>query len=698
MNEGKNEFPIVEPLSEATKQTLKPLKLENRDALLIGTTEDGEHFTVEIIACDVVPFGPLTERMQERVLSGARRYTTATKIYIIQNPHYAVGWNARKWVRSLVETKFLTREKWMTAATDYIALMIHHCWPKKRLIFLDETAELLYCFLLKRFFSQSVRANLQAEFKLNEVVPEMPKDYIRHEKLPLSDYQEVALMMSLGQEATGLFMEQGTGKTPICIARVCLEAERHYKKTGKMLRVLIVVPRQVRGNWSNEFERFATVAGKITVIRGSKLKRTRLLTYAMKEEEDCFFSAIVASYDSVASDVEILEKVMWDLIICDESHKFKSSKTHRFKSLRRLRDRSKRRCILTGTPIGNTMMDLWAQFEFLGKGLSGFQAFDNFKKFHGKYETSYTGKETSVQKLSGVTNIPLIQERLSRITFSITKKEAKLNLPDKVYDTWEVDLTPQQTLYYRKLRDDLIIQLQSEKITADHILTKLLRLAQVCSGHIKIDNILDPETKVLLRRGNVRQIPGGNPKIDAVVEMLRDPERDPREKKVIWCCFREDIRAICERLDTESIVCGHYYGSTSDKMREENLYRFNNDSEFRVLVANPASAGEGLNLLGYDPHRNGDLDNEGYCGHEIFFSQDWSYIHRVQAEARAHRRGTRYPVRITDLVVPTVDDDTSVDQKIRDRVSGKKAHAASIQDISSILQDVLGMDLRSLMR
>ena len=95
-------------------------------------------------------------------------------------------------------------------------------------------------------------------------------------------------------------------------------------------------------------------------------------------------------------------------------------------------------------------------------------------------------------------------------------------------------------------------------------------------------------------------------------------------------------------------------------------------------MGNPSSGGTGLNILGYDPTEPDKY--ETYTDTEIFFSTDWNAAKRSQAEDRAHRRGTRMPVRIIDLVVPG-----TIDEEIRARVAGKVQTAVMIQDVKEIL-------------
>lgn len=691
---SNSQFPIIGQLSEATKQELKPLQLGSHDYLEIWMDESNSSFEMRVLACRPWRSG------DEAIQTDQTTHTTVTGDKIVDYGSRG-SWVARQFFRRFPESRFIGAkdynrpEDWWVGGTDFSVLIIHHSWPRDRIVFRGPTSHALYHFLLRRFLSQTARAQLQAEFKLNGVTPELPADYEDHPERPLADYQKVALAMCLGQEATGLFMDRGTGKTPTSIARVCLEAKRTRQgKMGpaRMMRVLVVCPNQVRRNWQREFGRFAVTPGKVTIIRGGQFYRIRLLTDAMKDEADCAFSACIIGYDTLPRDIEFFEKVPWDLIITDESHYFKSQGTRRFKTLKRLREFSGRRMELTGTPIGNTIMDLYSQLEFLGEGLSGFTSFKSYIKFHGKFAKDMVASDNGRMKLEGIKNVPLMQERLSRLTFSIDRDEAGLKLPPKVPLTFEVNMTPKQFDFYKKLATQLAIEIkadmergQDRTLTAEHILTKLLRLQQICSGFITWDEIQDPDSGDVIQERKTEQIEATNPKIDAIVSHYFDPQRDPNSKMVIWCCFVEDIRAISQRLSIEGIRHGTYYGATPDKEREALEEGFNKDPELKVLICNPQTAGEGLNLHGYDVDNPDDAPT--YCGDVIFYSMNWSYIQWAQAQDRAHRRGTRMPVNIIDLMVPG-----TIDEEIRDRVRNKEASALSIQDINRILETVLDFE------
>ena len=691
---------LIEPLCKATGNVLKPLNLLDSDYLQIGISDDRKAFVVEGMrgrAVDVLQYHELSAEEKQRV------HVTCDGGRVLQLSG-GVSWRLESWLtHGFPESDGRPYSYRRIACTDYSVLLIHHRFPRERMIFKSDEARTRYEYLLLRFMLQNERAKTQAEFKLNGTVPEMPADFVDSESLPLSGYQKTAVSMGLQQEATALFMRPGTGKTAVCIKRVDIEAKR--QRAGKlangeerMYRVLVVCPRQVRLNWQIEFSRFATTPGKVTVMRGAKMRRMNLLTQAMMDSEECAFTAVVVSYDTLAQDISLYEACDWDLVISDESHYFKSTSTKRWAAMKRLRDNSDKRMILTGTPIANTLFDIYSQLEFLAEGMSGFSNFKAFRNFHAQFEErGQTATGGSYQAIANYINIPLFQERLARLSFSITAEEAGLELPDMVYDVVEVEMTSKQAEIYKTLKEELSVEIENaistggnNSVTVNHVLTQLLRLAQITSGYVKYDNVEDEYGNVI-QEGATSQIDAKNPKVEAIIDLLQDPEKDPNEKTIIWACWREDIRILRTRLQQEGIPHVVYFGDTSEAGREIAINAFNNDPRCKVFIGNPASAGEGLNLLGYNHNDSAQAlpgSDDTYCGHEIFMSQGWSYIQRDQAEARAHRRGTKMPVRVTDLTVPG-----TIDEEIRKRVQLKGSVASSLQDIQSILQNVLQMEV-----
>lgn len=675
---------VLEPLCKATETIMRPLELMPNDYLLIGVDAEAKRFVLKITTMSIPD-----DNTDQRVLECPDNIQR-----VVDEGH--ASYEARNFVDRIPEKK---RDKkhpfsdmWIVAATDFSVLVIHHAWPKEKVLF-GKDAKILYNYILIRFLAQSQSSNLIARFKVDGHVPDMPDDYVEHTILPLSPYQRVGLMASLNQPGYALFMEQGTGKTPIAIARINLEGMRKRRDTDKMYKSLIVCPKQVRTNWGEEFKRFSVFPGKFTILRGGQESRERFLNDGIMEESDCNWSACIVSIDSIPYMWNTIKLVNWDLIVYDESHGMKNPNSKRFKTLRKFAQHShiRQRMGLTGTPIANTVMDLWAQLELLAEGLSGFISFKNFRSFHGKFKQVELVEGGSIDKLIGLNNIPLIQERLARVSFIINSEEAGIQLPEKVYDYAEVDMTSEQSKIYKRIATQLVHEIEDDignksRMSTDHILTKLLRLAQITSGHLTWDKEVDPDS-LEVTGGNTQQINDVNPKVQYVIDEILDHGRDPKGKMLVWACFIEDLRILSQRLSERGIKHVGYHKLINDQYRvrdaEAAEHTINFDDDCRVFLANPASAGTGLNLLGYD--RDNPDDSVMYVNREIFVSCNWSFIIRDQGEKRAHRRDARSPsVRITDLVVPG-----TIDQEIRERLKTKKKVAMEIQDIKLILRKLL---------
>lgn len=686
-------MPVIEPLSRATQNTLAPVPFQDTDFLELDVDEKGEVFIAETVYLekDTGRSLPTGDDDVQYIEVDGEIYIKSSKSY--RYPSY----NAyKRWWSRIPESKQIGIGKYRLAMTDFTALVIHHVWPISKIIFKSEEARLNFLLLLKRFIVQTKSASIIADFKVNGTVPEMPNDYIRHPDLPLSDYQEVALMASLHSPAFCLFMEQGTGKTPIVVNRINLEGYR--KRSGRvgstpsMYRALILCPQQLRYNWNTEFRRFSTRPGKVVVLRGGQLSRLRDLVDGVKDEKDCCWSATIMSIDSVGSMWDALKKIKWGIVIIDESHSIKNTRTARYKNVVEIDDaHAASKMELTGTPVTNTVFDLFGQFEWLGKGLSGFTTFENFRAFHGRWrkvEGSFS------RKLESIANVPLLKERLARMSFIINKKDANLGLPDKVYDYREVTMTADQATIYKDMATKLVVEIEStlassdnEAMTAEHILTKLLRLAQITSGYVKTDVVRDLTGAITSGGQNIEINPGKNPKVLETINMIReDQANDSNSKALIWCCFKPDIHHLSVALHEAGIKHTGYHKEILPQYRAASPQEcedvINRDDSCRVFIGNPKSGGTGSNYLGYD-RENPDV-SDMYVDHEIYFSCNWSMVERAQSEDRAHRRGTRSIIRITDLVVPL-----TIDTEIRERVKGKMSMAQSLQNVMDIMHSIL---------
>lgn len=678
-------------LTDATAGMLAPIKFSEHDRLEIDVDKDLKNFIVRI--------------------------TTDSPVHFPSNAARSM------WLQRVPERKQLEHptNSWKLAATDYTAEIIKAIWPADRIIWMDPKAETLFDYLLLSTSAQDINAEVYAQFKVvmtdclkeykalaesgateeelsallaqhdklkRAALPEDIGDLLIHPDVPLAPYQQCALWLGMHSEGYGYFMEQGTGKTPIVVSEICNLAAR--TSWQQPVRALIIPPKNVRVNWVHEFERFSTVPGKVEIVKGGEIARITSIIQNLVPEEGCQFLACVMSYESLVRSLDSMKTIMeemdidaWDLVALDESHFIKWPETQRAKAAMKLRDIARRRRVLTGTPVCNTPLDLYAQFEFMGEGWSGFRSWQNFRQFYGVFANV---EGDARQKLVGVQNLPFMKERLARTSFIVSLEEALPDLPTRVFDTHEVEMTGEQAEAYEKLANDLMIEIEDElensdnkTMTVNNILTKLLRLTQITAGYRVWDAVHDPQSLEEVRSKTIEWF-AQDPKLDELVAILR--EKGPNDKTIVWSCFVPCIKRISERLEREGMNHVTYYGGTGDAEREEVVRRFNCDRDCKIFIGNPGAGGTGLNLLGYPPH--GGDDYETNANHTIYYVQDWSYTKRSQSGARNHRKGTRVHVRETDLVVPD-----TLDEEIRIRVLKKKLVAMEIADIREILGAVL---------
>lgn len=565
--------------------------------------------------------------------------------------------------------------EWIVGATDTtVDLTLKHVDPVN-ITFSDELAQLQW---LKLYAQTEVYGKIReriAIFKEANLLPNAAKSMVHDPRA--AEYQLMgAHCTQSGVDGFGLFMEQGTGKTFTAIVAM--------SQLPKGSKVLIVCPKQLRMNWEREIREFCTKDVYIKVIRGGQCERVAALVDVVRESKTRELSVCILHYDAIPGMWPGLSLMNWDLCCADESHYFKEPTTQRWGFMQRIRDTCKVRVPMTGTPIANSINDLWTQFEFMGQGYSGFTNFKSFKKFFGVYDRS---TDNTYESFLGLQNVPIIKDRLSRLTFTVRKSEVLKNLPDKVYDVIESEMSSDQEAAYIKLQSELAFEIEAtlekstsanQSLVVNNILTMLLKLAQITSGFLNFPEVRDPMGELLRAASTMHFDP--NPKLNTLMEELKS--KGPEDKTIVWATFVHDIKKIEGACKREGIKCVSFYGETSEANRIEAERLFNFDDETKVFVGNPAAGGTGLTLLGFPPKN--PVFSSCNANHTIYFSGDWSTLKRMQSEDRNHRRGSRCQVRVSDLCIPN-----TIDEQIRARVHEKRISALEISDIRSLLQAVL---------
>lgn len=537
----------------------------------------------------------------------------------------------------------------------------------------DDAREAMHFCSILRAGGDKVAA-INTKFKAGEVDQVPGVDYG-----VLNKYQCAALNCSLYLPGFAYFMKQGTGKSATAIMALMNDAKNATVENP--YRGIIVCPPNVRYNWLTELEKFSTKEYAATVLRGTQLTRlTQLLTVLQMPKP---IQLVICNYETLSGSHDALSRVPFDIGILDEAHYFKSRTTKRWKYVSKLREQCAKRLVLTGSPISNSIMDLYTLLEFLGPGSSGFATWEGFKSHYGVFDKTEHG-----DVFVAAQNVPELQQRLARCSFIISKKEALPFLPEKTHSIIEVSMESDQAAAYEKLRDDLIIEIDAKlaggevnAVVVQNVLVQLLRLSQITSSFSVIPKIVDENGNELSPR--IVQPFATNVKVNAAVEeALQLP---PDEKCIIWSNWIEDILAMEAALKAVGKRCVTFYGDTSIDDRREAERAFNFDRDCQFFIGNPAAGGTGLNLIGHPPDAKLSLDYDTDCCHVWYLSKNWSPIQLEQSTDRAHRIGTRRPIAVKDFIVPG-----TIDTVIHKKVETKLSNQSDLLNITEILSDIRG--------
>ena len=436
-----------------------------------------------------------------------------------------------------------------------------------------------------------------------------------------------------------LFFEMGTGKTATTINIL-----RHrYAERKKLLRTLILAPPVVLQNWKREFAMHSKIPSHhVVILDKSGSRRVKTFLDNVADPQGCLVrpKVIITNYEAMQMDELYAAIKDWkpQLIVCDESHMLKNIKSKRSKRVATLTEDAEHRYILTGTPILNTGMDIFQQFLILDAGETFGKNFYVFRSNYFEDENSgFAGKPNYFPKFSeraetyGELNKKIYTKALR------VKKEECLDLPPLVREIREVPLSLEQAKLYKDMRDDYVAYIeelekstQPRAVVAQLAITKALRLQQIVSGYAKTED------------GSVYTIKK-NPRLDQLEELLA--ELAPQHKVIVWSVFKENYRQIANVCTRLKLLYTELHGGVPSTQRDSNINRFCKDPSCRVIIANQAAGGTGVNLI--------------QASYSIYFSRNFSLGHDLQSEARNHRGGSEMHARITrvDLVAPgTIDE------------------------------------------
>ena len=369
--------------------------------------------------------------------------------------------------------------------------------------------------------------------------------------IKLYRHQEIALSYMRSNDYFALFMEQGTGKTIPSLFRIL-----DLLKSGSIEDALVVAPKSALGAWERDIELFNDL------------------------DRDLLRSCLtLINYDKVwRGDKKSPYYKKWGCIILDEAHLIKNRTSRRSKFLLHIGALSDYRYILTGTPIGNGQLEnIWSLYCFLDPYIE--RGYPYSRIFGGPYRVFQDRYciLNQYHKPSSYIHVKELQEIINEYSYRVKKIDC-LDLPDKLPDeVIKVDQA-EKTLYKKLATESAILEYE---ILAENPLSRLVKLRQLCSGHIKLES------------GEIIEVK--NEKLNILQELLEGYEDD--KKIVIFAEFKYSIGKIDEMLSKMNIKYVILDGDQKDK----TIWRqFQNDKSIRVIVCQYQTASAGIDLFASD--------------------------------------------------------------------------------------------------
>ncbi len=428
------------------------------------------------------------------------------------------------------------------------------------------------------------------------------------------EYQNYATNFILEHPVAAVLLEMGLGKSVITLTAIYELMLNRFE----VEKVLVIAPLRVaRDTWPAEIEKWEHLRGLTYSVaigteaeRIAALKRPAHLYLINRENVDWLITKSHLPFD-------------YDMVVIDELSSFKSYAAKRFKSLLKVRPRVKRMVGLTGTPSGNGLMDLWAEFRVLDMG-----------QRLGRYITHYRNNffvpdKRNQQMIFSYKPKPGAEDAIYKLISDITismKSADFLKMPECIINEVPVALSEKEWSVYQALKEDMVVDLKTEEIDAVNAAALSGKLLQMANGAVY------NEEKEVIRIHDR--------KLDALEDLIEGANGKP---VLVAYWYNHDLQRIKQRFSVREI-------KTSQDIKDWN------NGEIPVAVIHPASAGHGLNIQ--------------FGGSTIiWFGLTWSLELYQQTNARLWRQGQNDTVVIHHIIAKdTIDEDVMVALRKKEKI------------------------------
>jgi len=438
-------------------------------------------------------------------------------------------------------------------------------------------------------------------------------------------HQIPAVEKMLPTRVGALFMDMGTGKTRTAIEVI-------HRRQARISKVVWFCPVSLKQTIKHELIKHTDSPDQDIHCFDQKTNQENI--------PEVFWYIVGIESMSLSARVILTINDLVDnntFVIVDESSYIKGHRSARTNWITDLSKNARYRMILTGTPISQGVVDLFAQFRFLSPKILGYQSFYSFAANHLEYSDKFPGMIVRAH------NTEWIAAKINPYVYQVTKEEC-LNLPEKMYETRCFSMTDEQREWYEIVKWETLAEVEEwDSYTIFQLFSKL---QQIVCGFL-----------------NERKLEF-NHKRPCILEDIID--RIPEDEKIIiWCKYEYDIQEITGALGAENIA--QFYGKISLPHREQSINNFRNGKRF--FLATESCGGHGLTL------------NESH--YTIFYNNGFKYAERMQAEDRNHRIGQEKPVTYIDIIC-----EDSIDERIDQAIYNKGSVVNSFKrEIDKIKDD-----------
>lgn len=434
--------------------------------------------------------------------------------------------------------------------------------------------------------------------------------------------QEEAIRQSYGMHEFAYFMGMGTGKT-----KVVIDVTSALWLEGRISQVIVVCPVSIQDNWREEIRIHCPIIDmeQVHVYRPQQHKKYEKWLEIINPDQIRYIIFGIESFSQgkAAGVAEEFVRYGSTYMAIDESSRIKTHDAKRTERCIDIGKNAKYRAIMTGTPVTQGPLDIYAQFEYLNThifGLGDYYSFRNRYAIMGGHEN---------KEIVGYDNLDELADTVKPFIFEATLADM-VDLPPKIRQVRHVQMSKEQ----KKILRDIAAghaTVDNVEIEIKNVLVKMLRMQQVVNGFYS-EYQEDPLTGKKYRTDHNLKT---NPKLDELKNLLGENSY----QAIVWAKYKQDRKNIARALPGSYVV---FDGDTKQENRQPVVKEFQ-DGNAQYFLGNAAAGGIGLTLTA--------------ARLMVYFSNSFSLEERLQSEDRAHRIGQEHPVTYVDIVGQgTVDE------------------------------------------